>query len=344
MLARASMPSDPRFVLATWRARAVYQLLLDCQDAAGDYASPSGRPVAESLSVLAHCPRAEAEEIVGELSAAGLVEAHADRLCLLVCSARGRKGGKSSAERMRQWRRRQPRDGVTGSDASRDASLVTGDVTDEVPDNTSVAGKSDEKVTVAPVTSNGSVVPEVLPLPPHSPSSLSPTLLVQQGAPAREGLALSAPESKPKRSKPAAKPDVVPPEGTPAWRVWDAITRDAGLAAIVANPGDYALRVTDARRYPGVDVLAAVLDAAEFLARGTQVYTDGRQFLNNQLSRAAKRAAALAQPNTSRVNGAAPRGFVAGASGADFAAARGNAPVDTTKPIAWDFKANRRAQ
>lgn len=169
---------------------------------------------------------------------------------------------------------------------------------------------------------------QVSPLPLASPSSLPPTPkgenTLPAGARGSAPLALTAPETAtPKRGRPAARADVLPAEGTPAWAVWDAITRDAGLAPIVANPGDFAARVTDPRRFPGVDVLAVVLDAAEFLARGTTAYSDGRAFLNNQLRRAAERAAAAARPDTSRAvaRAVAPRGIQPPAPAAAFAEA-----------------------
>lgn len=107
-----------------------------------------------------------------------------------------------------------------------------------------------------------------------------------------------------------AAPDTIPLPGTPARRVYDAILRDRVLAPITASPGDFADRVTAPSAYPGVDVVAVVIDAGIWLAGSGRAheYSDGRSFLTKQFKREAGRVAA--QPrvvaNAGQTVGVAP--------------------------------------
>jgi hypothetical protein len=101
---RGELYSDPRFLLASWAARAVYQQLLDGRDAAGDWLAPRGRLVVDAVAATVRCARDEASVILAELESSGLVRLESDRACLLVASGRGARGGQSAAERKRTWR------------------------------------------------------------------------------------------------------------------------------------------------------------------------------------------------------------------------------------------------
>jgi hypothetical protein len=215
-------------------------------------------------------------------------------------------------------------------------------VADNTPDNG--ADKPDTSGVVSP-TPPSSLPSEPLKTPDSSPEKTvqSPPAREGEGAtPAGDRLTLTpaehAPKAKGKRSrpKPAPRPDPVPDAGTPARAVYDAIAGDAGLRAIVAGPGDYALRITDPRRFPGVDVLAVVLDAAEYLARGERAYTDGRGFLNNQLRTAATRAAARARPLAVDVHRVSDprRGQQPAATHAEFARSSAAAVASGTATVA----------
>jgi hypothetical protein len=364
---RALLHSDPRFALATWRARAVYQLALDYQDAAGDFVAAPGRSIVETLAVAAHCTPVDAADAVVEMRVAGLVDVHPDRLELLVCSNRGRRGGKSAAERKRDQRARdRARDAsrVTGHGESRVTvtANVTGNVTGESADNARQSAEGHGSVTFGAVTSvEGTGSPPGLPPPalPPSPSvSLSLSPLPSPSPPpatgpiagAREdgpaGLTLSAPDpaAKPKRQRPKPAPaaDVDPPEGSAARAVRDAIVADPGLRPITGNPGDWALRATAPGAFPGVDVLAEVLAAGEYVARGLRAYSDGRAFLSGWMRRRAAEIARQPKPAPAPPGSrASPRGFQPAATAADFERSRGGAPADPTKPIHFDWRTKR---
>lgn len=92
------------------------------------------------------------------------------------------------------------------------------------------------------------------------------------------------------RKQAASLEDVLPLPGTPAHEVYAAIVADPALS-IVDKPGDFATRVTEPRLYRGVDVLAVILDGAEYVSRNPGKYTDGRAFLRGRLKDAAGRVA-----------------------------------------------------
>lgn len=108
-----------------------------------------------------------------------------------------------------------------------------------------------------------------------------------------------APDRPKRRAKPHPVEDRAPEDGTDAARVYEVITRDDLLRPITAAPGEFARRVTDGA-YPGVDVVAEIKRAAEWLdsKRGTPqgAKSDGRAFLRNWLQGKADRIAAMPKP------------------------------------------------
>jgi hypothetical protein len=126
------------------------------------------------------------------------------------------------------------------------------------------------------------------------------------------------PPTKPRKStraKPPSEDEPLPAEGTLARRVHDAIVGDRGLGPITGHPCDLATRITRPDMHPGVDVLAEVLRAAEWLVRNPGK-RDGRAYLLNWLRRSAADVAARPRPapTTPHVaqasNGKKPRGWV----------------------------------
>ena len=116
---------------------------------------------------------------------------------------------------------------------------------------------------------------------------------------AREGdsqknltLSNAEPTQKPTRSRrtKAQVTDPVPPEGTLARRVYDAIAGSSRLASIMVNLGAFALSVTDKDTYPGVDVLAEIKRAEGWLADNNETRKNGNVYLRGWLQRAVSRA------------------------------------------------------
>jgi len=90
---------------------------------------------------------------------------------------------------------------------------------------------------------------------------------------------------------------VAPLPGSLAAKVHAAIVSSRALQPITGNPGDFAIHATADGAYPGVDVLAQVLRAAEFASsKPAGTYTDGRAFLRRWLGEEAKREAARPKP------------------------------------------------
>lgn len=122
------------------------------------------------------------------------------------------------------------------------------------------------------------------------------------------------------KAKPAPRPDPVPMPGTLARKVYDAVTTDGVLGPITAGPGEFAERVSADGAYPGVDVLAEVQRAGEWLSGKPSGYrSDGRAFLRNWLRGKADDFARSPKPMS---NAPARPGFAA-------AAPRGRAPLAT---------------
>lgn len=134
--------------------------------------------------------------------------------------------------------------------------------------------------------------PPAAPPPPAEEPKASPP----GGTPSGASTA-STPETtkaaKGKRAKAAPEPDTIPLPGTLARQVFDAIVCDRVLAPITVNPGDAAMRWTNPGAFPGVDVLAVVLRAAEYAATVPGKYGDGRRFLRNQLQAKADEVARM---------------------------------------------------
>lgn len=107
--------------------------------------------------------------------------------------------------------------------------------------------------------------------------------------------------AKRKRAKAAPTPDTIPAPGTLARRVFEAIVGDRGLCAIVVNPGDAAERWADPATYPGVDVLAEVKRAGDWLVTARRPPRNGRAFLRNWLSDKATDVAKAPKPAAPRV-------------------------------------------
>ena len=125
------------------------------------------------------------------------------------------------------------------------------------------------------------------PPPGDPPSGDRPTTDAAKTREAPTTKGASAKPTKPKRAKVAPTPDTIPAPGTLARRVFEAIVGDRGLCAIVVNPGDAAERWADPATYPGVDVLAEVKRAGEWMVTARKPATDGRAFLRGWLQRKA---------------------------------------------------------
>jgi hypothetical protein len=122
---------------------------------------------------------------------------------------------------------------------------------------------------------------------------------VREGSPAKpvEGAA------KPAKPRAAATPlpDPVPPAGTPARRLYDAIVTDRVLGPITRGPGDLAERLSQPDLYPGVDVLAEVKRAGAWAAgKPAGHWVDGRKALLGWLARTAERVAATPKPSPAK--------------------------------------------
>ncbi len=155
MGAHAALYGDPRFILASWPARAVYQQLLDGRDAIGDWVAPRGDDLVPALAATVRCDLAEAASILAELERRGLVELAGDRIRLLVASGRGARGGMSATERKRASRAKQTPapTGPDGGSAAPSDTVSPPDVTGSAP----VTGSAAPDVTAR----NGQVTPPV---------------------------------------------------------------------------------------------------------------------------------------------------------------------------------------
>ncbi len=121
-------------------------------------------------------------------------------------------------------------------------------------------------------------------------------------APAQWALRPSAQqEPAPKAEAPAkgrqrrpAQPvvDSVPPEGTAARRVYEAITTDAALAPIVRGPGDLSMRLVAICDGTSADPVAEVIAAGAWHARNLK-WSDGASGLLRWVKTSADRARAM---------------------------------------------------
>lgn len=243
----------------------------------------------------------------------------------------GPRGGKSNAARQAEYRaRRASETSRVTAPVTTQPVTVTAPVTSRdplLPVESNGCNGANRNVT-AEVTadpsrcdeSNGSVGETLSPEVPSPHSPLSPTPAHKEQSGAREGgappsaldvaklerlAALEALEAQRQkteadraakatrrttRKQAATLEDVLPLPGTAAHDVYAAIVADPALS-IVEKPGDFATRVTNPRLYRGVDVLAVILDGAEYVSRNPGKYTDGRAFLRGRLAAAAERVA-----------------------------------------------------
>lgn len=130
-------------------------------------------------------------------------------------------------------------------------------------------------------------------------------------ASAREGLLEEPPKAPARAAKARAAatplPDPVPAAGTPARRLYDAITQDRVLGPITRGPGDLAERLSQVDAYPGIDVLAEVRRAGAWVAgKPAGHWSDGRKALLGWLARTAERAAATPKAAPSVTKGPVP--------------------------------------
>lgn len=324
----AALRRDTRFQACSPGAKWVFGHLCDRREVVAEAGKDVLGTVALIVEGLGDVPRDVLAPLLLELERdRGLVTVEADRLVIhsleTPADRQGPRGGKSNAARQAAYRARhvapvtvQPVT-VTGSVTSRAPLLVV-----ESNGSNGANRNVTDDVTAKPLRdgeSNGFVgdgpSPEVLS--PHSPLSPTPTQ-IQTTRAREEGpesdpaiaeklqrlAALEALEADRKakeakreakaakretRKQAAATDDAIPLPGTLAHRVYAAIVGDQALRPIVGHPGDFAARVTDPAAFPGVDVLAAVLDGAEYVARNPGKYTDGRAFLRNRLKDAAER-------------------------------------------------------
>jgi len=159
----------------------------------------------------------------------------------------------------------------------------------------------------------GDAAPLPLPLPSHSrpeeekrDASRLTGERASAPAQAREGSPVQPPSAPAKPAKPRQAatplPDPVPPAGSPARRLYDAITGDRVLGPITGGPGDLAERLCAEGAYPGVDVLAEIRKAGAWAAgQPAGHWKDGRKAILGWLARAEQRAASTPKPSPASV-------------------------------------------
>ena len=217
----------------------------------------------------------------------------------------------AKTERQSRWRAKLESDRATSENTGK---TVRVDASTRASHDASTGASRDGGGDAAPLP-----LPLPLPLPSHSRPeeeerrSASHSTGARERAPAsaREGLVEDAPKApaKPAKARAAATPppDPVPATGTPARRLYDAITQDRVLGPITRGPGDLAERLSQADAYPGVDVLAEVRRAAAWGAgQRAGHWSDGRKALLGWLQRAADRVAATPKAAPSVTKGPVP--------------------------------------
>lgn len=165
-----ALHNDLRFRGAPLELRGLYRMLLDFEDAAGDVAA-RGLDATGAAAAALGCGRDEAAAALARMEAHGLLRVDGARVCLLVGSRRGKRGGASGAERARKCR--------AGRLAGSGGGSVASDVT---PGNGQVTGEP-RVITEESADRNGSPqngARETHPSLPGSPSpppapSLSPS-------------------------------------------------------------------------------------------------------------------------------------------------------------------------
>lgn len=132
----------------------------------------------------------------------------------------------------------------------------------------------------------------------HAPApqdSLDGGSSTDETPPASAPLSLEGEPSKPRRQRRrAAEPavDPVPPEGTVARRVYEAITTDVALAPITRGPGDLAMRLAALCDGTNVDPAAEVISAGAWQLRNGR-WTDGARGLLGWVKSSADRARSM---------------------------------------------------
>ncbi len=205
---------------------------------------------------------------------------------------------KSERAKLSSARSKAGRAGMTARWSKTDPSVNSQENSDNKPDNKPVA------TGVTTGLQNHNPVPDPVPVPspvpepePRELASLATGARGRAPASAREGLFEDAPKAPARAAKARAAvtppPDPVPPAGTPARRLYDAITQDRVLGPITRGPGDLAERLSQADAYPGIDVLAEVKRAGAWAAgKPAGHWSDGRKALLGWLARTAERVAA----------------------------------------------------
>jgi hypothetical protein len=197
-----------------------------------------------------------------------------------------------------------------------------------------------------PGSAEGATAPD--PLPPVVPPSGERTTTETAKATEATTKGDDAKPAKRKRAKAAPTPDTIPAPNTLARRVYEAIVGDRGLCAIVVNPGDAAERWADPATYPGVNVLAEVKKAGDWLVTARRPPRDGRAFLRNWLSDAAAKTPKVAAPRVPDADGyinrpdpPRPPQYVKILQGDEITRALEEA--ETTGPFAWALRGRKRA-
>lgn len=213
---------------------------------------------------------------------------------------------KSERAKLSSARSKAGRAGMTARWAKTDPPVNSQENSDNKPYNKPVANE------VTTGLQNHNPVPDPVPVPspvpepePRELASLATGARERAPASAREGLFEEPPKApaKPAKARAAATPppDPVPATGTPARRLYDAITQDRVLGPITRGPGDLAERLAQPDVYPGIDVLAEIKRAGAWAAGQRAGYwSDVRKALLSWLQRTAERAGSMpkAAPRT----------------------------------------------
>lgn len=192
LAATAILQADLRFRGAPLDVRGLYRMLLDFEDACGDVCARGLDGVGAAAAALG-CSREEAQGVLTRMEAHGLVKIEAQRVCLMVGSKRGKRGGASPAERQQNKRARKaeeakakteaPAAPPATTDVTAGHGSVTGESRAQVLENTAEtqighgcvldASNPDRDSVAPPSTPPGSLPFPLSPAPPLS-LTLSP--------------------------------------------------------------------------------------------------------------------------------------------------------------------------
>ena len=183
-----ALQADLRFRGAPIAVRGAYRMLLDFEDAAGDVIA-RGLDGVGAVAAALGCSREEATELAAKMEEHGLARLEAARLCLLVGSRRGKRGGMSPAERVRAHRakattvsavpEKSPQSATSnGTVTASGNGLVTGQASVITSDCESGNGSGAElaKADVTGTRVPPSPPPSAPGFPPSRPGPLSPPL------------------------------------------------------------------------------------------------------------------------------------------------------------------------